>query len=376
MTTFQIFTRSLFDSGDNVCRSYDEDTQADPIIGSLTFHHLILYISLVCMGICLASTAIIVFGHIFTYRQPRIQKNLIRIVLTAPAFAIFSAVALISYKATAYLIPFGELYEAFGLIAVFLLMVNLLTPHARTWEEELAFFSDPAVMGTQNFTKANIAIFQLLPVRFVVTIATIIVTAADCVGGTHYKRGHLIISIINGISTAIALIALFKFLRRFIRQLKVHDSKIVGKLVCFKLIVAVQFLQRIVLSILSQVNALNPTATLSYNDLNLGLGAFLTTIEATLIGLAMVWYYWHGPFRQQKHIEAGSQSPKMSPLAAVWNVIDLWDVIRGIIKAIKVRQQGRMQMSRQQDLRIQDRSYRGLGQLQYPAAAVQKPYER
>ena len=354
ITAPNLIPRGIFSGGsDNngTCRSYDQDTAAEPMLGSLTFHKLMTYISLGAMAVCCLSVGLITIGHIFTYRVPRIQKNLIRIILTAPVFAICSALGLISYRATAYITPWAELYEAFGLIAVLLLMTNLLTPLARTWQDQLTFFADPANGGPAAFAKTNKMVFQLLPVRIILTIATVVVAAVDCVGGKTYHRANLVISIINGISTVLALISLFMFLRRHIRQLIVHDPKIVGKLACFKLIVAVQFIQRIVLSILTQANVLNPTATMSYDDLNLGLGAFLTTIEATLIGLAMVWYYWHGQFRHEQQVESNKHSmlvahgvqneQKISPLKAIWSIINLTDVFQGIFRAIKAHAQRR-----------------------------------
>lgn len=350
----QLFARGLLsgddETSDDSCRSFIEDTAAVPITGTLTFHHLITYISLLAAILCLLTISFITIGHLLVYRQPRVQKQLVRIVITAPAFAVCCAIGVVYYQSTAYVTPWAELYEAFALIAVMRLMIVLLLPAARSPAEEFAFFAEPVNGGAAMFTKQQFMVYQLLPVKLVLTIAAIIVSAVFCVGSEGNHRGHLVISIISGISTVMALMSLFRFLMRHIKALKQRDSKIVGRLLCFKLIVFVQMLQRVVLSILSSANVLNPTATLSYDDLNVGLNPFLTTVEVMLISLIMVWYYFPGEFRSRaQNVEAGKdnfEQTKMSFFAALWDVINLSDVIKGIIRAVKSRKTTPSQRSR------------------------------
>ncbi|KPI36341.1 Transmembrane protein [Cyphellophora attinorum] len=335
--------RGIFspDSSDDACRSWSADDAASPLTGSLTFHKLMTYISAAAAVITILTTGTLAIGHLFIYRQPRLQRYLVRLILTAPAFAICCAIGVAVYHATPYILPWAELYEAFALIAVLTLMVNLLTPTASTGAEQLIFFARPENGGTATYVKCEFMVFQLLPVRFILTVAEIIISAAFCIGSTANHRGHLVISIISGISTALALVALLKFLKRHIKELKTRDKTIVGKLVCFKLIVAIQMIQRIVLNILSNANVLNGSSKFSYHDLNVGLGPFLTAVEVMLIGLLMIYYYWPGQFRsRQLGAEVGKgdvSQVKLGVFAAAWDVVNLMDVLKGIVRAVKAK---------------------------------------
>ena len=341
-----LVTRGIFGDDDNdVCRSFSEDSAAEPITGHLSFHHLITYIAAGAMGVCCIATFLVILGHIFNYRQPRLQKQLIRMITIMPVFAIFCFFGVLSYHLTNYFLPIAELYEAFALIAVFFYLIALLTPNATNSSEIFAFFAAPENGGSRNFHKTWIAVMQLLPGRFITTIAIIIVNAVDCYGAENYKRAHTIIAVINAIQTAITVIAVIRFLKKWIGHLKIADDKIVAKLFFFKAIVIFELVQNLIFKILSQTSSLNGTRTLSYNDLNFGLPALILTLEAMVFGLGMVWAYSHGQFRHRgHHVETGKDGQpmvaapkeKMNPLRAVLNAIDLLDVFAALYKAFKL----------------------------------------
>lgn len=342
-TLHLLLTRANNDDDDS-CRSFEEDNQAEPISGTLTTHKLNTYISAAAMIICCASTFSVIAGHLLAYRQPSVQKQLIRMILMMPVFAIFSFLGVLSYHLTPYMIPIAHLYEAFALIAAFYLMATLLTPGATSWKQQCAFFALPENGGRANYTKTYISVMQLLPGRVVTTIAAIAISALHCDGGKAFKRGRTIITVINAIQTAIALVALFKFLKRWIRQLKIADTTIVRKLACFKVIIVIGAVQSLVLSILTQADVLHPTRTVSYNDMNFGIGCTLICIEAAIVGLIVIWAFWPGQYRNSVNaLEAGKagqqaapETTRLSPLRAVLDVVNMADVISGVFRAFQL----------------------------------------
>jgi Organic solute transporter Ostalpha len=250
--------------------------------------------------------------------------------------------------------PIAELYEIFALVSVFFLLIAYLVPQPN-WQNQLAFFSQPENGGYITFRKTYMMVMQALPGRIITTIALEIVTAVNCVGSKDYRRAQTIISIINGIQVALALVALLKFLMRFRSKLQAVDSKVVGKLFTFKLIVALQFVQKIIFNILTQTKVLSPTRTMSYNDLNLGLNSFLTCLEVGVISVVMIYFYnprLHG--RSADFVVSGEPgmlsgadgeameegvgrkvvNPKMSVFRAVWDAVDMVDVVKGIGRAV------------------------------------------
>jgi hypothetical protein len=365
--------RRLFSSSsDDTCRSFAADDAASPITGSLTFHTLLKYICAGGLGITCLCTFTLLLGHIFRYRVPRLQRNLIRLIFTAPAFAILCFIGVLSYHVTDYMIAIAELYETFAFIAVFYLMIDLIT-FAPTWAEQYAFFADPHHGGAAAFRKTYLMIMQMLPVRFITTIATIIITAVHCDGGSAYKRDTTIVTVIATISIALGLVSALKFLKKWAATLKARDAHIWGKLACFKLIVFLQFVQRIVFRILGAAGALNGTRTLSWHDLNLGLQCAIIVVEVALISVVMLYFFHHGQFGKSGNLashghrysllhrghhghqpsdtalESGKQSPdqhvevpkKLNPLRAVGNAANFWDVLKGVGRALVMLRESR-----------------------------------
>jgi hypothetical protein len=374
-----LFPRRLLSSdSDDTCRSYADDDRADPISGSLTFHDLLKYISAGGLGLCCLCTFILLLGHIFRYRVPRLQRNIIRLIFTAPAFAILCFVGVMSYHTTDYMIAIAELYETFAFIAVFYLMIDLIT-FAPTWAEQHAFFADASHGGSAAFRKTYLMVLQMLPVRIVTVIATIVITAVHCDGSKAYKRDTTIVTVISTISIALGLVSALKFLKTWAATLRTRDSRIIGKLLCFKLIVFLQFVQRIVFRILGAAGALDGTRTLSWHDLNLGLQCAIITVEVALIGVAMLYFFSHGQFAKTGHLaghahrysllhrghghahghghqpsdtalESGKLSPdeqrvevpkKLSPLRAVANAANFLDVVKGVGRAVVLLRESR-----------------------------------
>ena len=99
-------------------------------------------------------------------------------------------------------------------------MVDLLTPFATSWGPQQEFFADPAHGGVAAFRKTYLMIVQQLPVHIGTTVATVVISAIECVGSKEYKHAHTIVSIIATVSTAMALLAALKFLKRWQRTMK------------------------------------------------------------------------------------------------------------------------------------------------------------
>ena len=109
----------------------------EPIVGSLTFQHIILLISIGCAGASAAMSLWLILKHLHRYTQPMQQRQIIRIIFTPVVFAVLSALAILDYDAAIYLIPLRDLYETFALASLFLLFTEYVAPGADTRE---AFF--------------------------------------------------------------------------------------------------------------------------------------------------------------------------------------------------------------------------------------------
>jgi hypothetical protein len=179
------------------CRSYEEDTHAEPLTGDMTLHDLLTYLTAACMGISVIVGIILVVSHFRNYYQPRAQRQTIRMILMMPIFTILSFISVISYRAEPYLTPLIELYEVFALVAAFYLLLVILTPEAKSWQDQLAWFSQPENGGRKAFRRSYICVTQLLPGFFITTILSLVITGADCYGGDNYSRASIAISVLG-----------------------------------------------------------------------------------------------------------------------------------------------------------------------------------
>jgi hypothetical protein len=61
---------------ENSCpTNHDAYSVADPIVGDVTFHELMTYISIPLTVITVILCLWLICGHIFNYREPRVQKQ-------------------------------------------------------------------------------------------------------------------------------------------------------------------------------------------------------------------------------------------------------------------------------------------------------------
>jgi hypothetical protein len=61
---------------ENSCpTNHDDYSIADNIVGDITFHQLMTYISIPLTAITVIVCLWLISGHIFNYREPRVQKQ-------------------------------------------------------------------------------------------------------------------------------------------------------------------------------------------------------------------------------------------------------------------------------------------------------------
>ena len=265
-------------------------------------------------------------------------------ILTPVAFTIFCFFGVWFYGATDYLTPIPEFYEGFAMIAAFYLLIDHVT--AATHGSPLDFLYNMDGRERSAMAKTCVFVMQILPVRLILLLVSVIIDSTECFGTKKYNRTHTVVSIVQGISTALCIISIIKFYLRHRVQIHASDPSMMWKLVPFKGLIGVQALQRIVLNAMNQANALNPTRTLSYNDLNIGLNPILTCLEAFLFML-----FYIVPYFPRRSRLGAAPSKRMRFFPAMLHALNLLDVIRGIFTAIRlfqVTKPGR-DMSRQQN---------------------------
>lgn len=144
-------------------------------------------------------------------------------IATPAVFAIFSLIAVHSYRVTNYIIPILELWEAVALVSVFSLMVAYVAPETK--EGMAQFFGNlplhqrdgsvvPGATSLRWFHKIWMGVFQILPTRLITFVLAEIFQKAFCYGGKQYWRSHTAVNVLNTIFLIICIVALVRFYRR------------------------------------------------------------------------------------------------------------------------------------------------------------------
>ncbi|KAF6824615.1 duf300 domain-containing protein [Colletotrichum musicola] len=291
-------------SDSHVCptQSLSEDA-AKPFIGTMSFHTFNMILS----GSFAAAACLVVFVHMILHATHMSKKNeqikILRISLIIPSWSIISFLAITFPVAQVYLQPWLEFVQAICLGTFFLLLCEFVSPsaqHRDVFFAALAVKDKKSPTGTQDglqwFRRLWFSIFQYPVISLFVAILTAITQAAGVycqfASKTHFAK--LWLSIINSASLTIALTVVIRFFMQLKSDLAHHQP--LAKFLAFKLVVSLTFLENIIFWILRDVGALNPTATMTWADLNIGIPSMLICIEMLPLAIFFHYAYSYRPY--------------------------------------------------------------------------------
>ncbi|KAJ5281021.1 hypothetical protein N7478_006393 [Penicillium angulare] len=275
----------------------------EPVVGDVYFYHLNMMIS----GVCTALVCVIIFGLMFWHSihlsKPREQIKIMKICLLLPLYAVVSFLSICFPHAYASLDPWLDFFQACALGTFFLLMCQFIASDSQCDVNVFfAAFEAPQksgkshVTGLEWFRKQWIAIVQYPVVSLLVAVATDITQAAKiyCLDSNKPYFAHIWLMVISTISVAVAVLAVLKFYKSLKTFLASHQP--LAKLLAFKLIVGLAFLESIIFTILRTTNVLKETSTLSYADVNIGIPNLVTCLQMVPFALFFPYAYRTSPY--------------------------------------------------------------------------------
>ncbi|KAL4739285.1 organic solute transporter Ostalpha-domain-containing protein [Aspergillus similis] len=267
--------------------------------------------AVIVAGVCSLVATLLSFVSIWlqtkNYRKPLLQRYVVRILLMVPIYAASSWASIVSLKASLWLAPIRDVYEAFTIYTFFQLLINFLggeraviimmhgrPPVQHAWPLN-HFLSKVDISDPYTFLNVKRGILQYTWLKPVLAIVSIIMKATDT-----YKEGYLGLSsgylwtgILYNISVTISLYSLALFWVCLHHDLA--PFRPVPKFLCVKLIIFASYWQGFFLSILQWLGAL-PNATGDYTPDNLAAAIqdSLTCFEMPVFAVAH-WYAfsWH-----------------------------------------------------------------------------------
>jgi hypothetical protein len=264
---------------------------ANPIVGNMTFQELSKIIGGGCAAAVLLLSSMLILLHATHTSNKREQVKMIRIITIIPVFAIISfANIVLQLPGSIYLAPWKEVYEAVALSTFFLLLLTFISPDATKHEE----FMSTIPGGLKQYKRSWIAVFQYPIVAVLIAAVTNITEAADvyCIRSNRPRFAHIWMTIIRGASVTVAVISILRFTKQLRTPLKHHHVWL--KLFAFKGIVFVSTVQTFVFSIVA--GQVEPTNTLSYNDIANTLPELLVCCEMVLFSVFFFFSYSHRPY--------------------------------------------------------------------------------
>ncbi|EJT99726.1 DUF300-domain-containing protein [Dacryopinax primogenitus] len=243
-----------------------------------------------------------VYYQLKNYRKPHLQRQVIRIMVMVPVYAISSLISLFSLEAAFFIDAFRDIYEAYVIYCFFHLLLAylggdralLIMLHGRppkTYLPPMNLFkrecdvSDPFV-----FLGLRRGIFQYVQVKPLLAVATMILKATNTYheGTFKFNDGYLYVSVIYNTSICISLYCLAMFWK--VVSHDIQPFRPVPKFLCVKGIIFFSFWQSIFISILVSAGAIPRMGPYTDQEhISIGLNDMLICFEMPFFAFAH-WY--------------------------------------------------------------------------------------
>ncbi|KAE8393693.1 DUF300-domain-containing protein [Aspergillus alliaceus] len=241
------------------------------------------------------------------YRKPLLQRYVVRILLMVPIYAAASWTSIVSLKASLWLDPIRDVYEAFTIYTFFQLLINFLggeraliimthgrPPIQHAWPLN-HFLPKLDISDPHSFLAVKRGILQYTWLKPILAIISIIMKATDSYqeGYLGLTSGYLWTGIVYNVSVTISLYSLAMF------WVCLHNDlapfRPVPKFLCVKLIIFASYWQGFFLSILQWLGALsNGVAGYTPDNLAAAIQDSLICFEMPIFAVTH-WYAfsWH-----------------------------------------------------------------------------------
>ncbi|EEH05903.1 DUF300 domain-containing protein [Histoplasma capsulatum G186AR] len=159
------------------------------------------------------------------YRKPLLQRYVVRILLMVPIYSVSSWVSIVSLKASAFIAPIRDIYEAFTIYTFFQLLINLVggeralivmthgrAPVQHAWPLN-HFLRKVDISDPHTFLAIKRGILQYAWLKPILALASIIMKATGTYqeGYLGLSSGYLWTGIIYNISVTLSLYSLAMF---------------------------------------------------------------------------------------------------------------------------------------------------------------------
>lgn len=191
--------------------------------------------------------------HLVRYNAPKEQRQIVRIVFAPFVFALISLAEVYNYSVARYIDPISAFYEAICICSLFLLYVQFAAPASATKGATFGKDVFEAMIAKQEAGTSRgtwpritwVAVFQY-PIAQIIAIIILEATEAAgtyCESSLKPKYGHFWVAVIQALGVTVAIFSIVSFYGRMKVLMKARRG--LAKITCFKLMVAVRFVQTV-----------------------------------------------------------------------------------------------------------------------------------
>ncbi|KAG8816887.1 hypothetical protein FRC19_011742 [Serendipita sp. 401] len=331
-------------SASGACPTHPPAREAPSLFqnGELTFqaHHVGWIVASFFAIVATAVSIWLICKHLAWYTNRRQQRQIARLLMMVPIYAIISCLAYFFWNHAIPLSLIRDAYEGIILAAFFYLLLEYLRP---TPAEQKEWFRTYVLKqwawpfgwvkrkpdGLYFLQTMKWAILQYCWVRPLTTLTAIILNwmGIYCEQSWSPRFGSVWILIIVSISVSVAMYCLIQFYIAIADEIKQHRP--ILQLFSVKAIIFLMFWQSAFLSALHSFNVIKDTKYMSAEDINVGFAALLQTFEMMLFAFLHVRCFSYLPYRKE---DRNQQTPKGRAFLNVLDFRDFWRETRdGIV---------------------------------------------
>ncbi|KAI9103739.1 organic solute transporter Ostalpha-domain-containing protein [Phlyctochytrium arcticum] len=324
----------------------EEEDECGPIKGpnfdpeSDTFHVVVaawIVTIVLAAGATLASFWLC-FRHFQNYHNPVQQRQIVRIILMVPVYAICSTLSFRFIQYTVYIDIFRDCYEAFVLYSFYGLLTHYVGPTLEAQVERLRGkgrqkYPAPFCCWSYNpggyafLLNTRFLVMQYVIVRPFTTLLAMVLTPLNllCPNSSSPRHGQFYVTYLNLISSTIAMYGLFTFY--VVVHHDIASYKPLWKVIAVKFIIFFTFWQGIVLDALVAIGVIEGHSGYysSENATDL-IQSFLTCAEMVIAAGLHVKAFSAADFRVE-----GGQRTRVGP--AMVDALSPLHILRDITAA-------------------------------------------
>ncbi|KAL5532097.1 hypothetical protein ACEPAF_5661 [Sanghuangporus sanghuang] len=357
-------------SNNATCFHKSSDMKPPPLIQNgkivLQTHHIGW---IVTGAFALISTTIsfwLVNKHLRYYSNKHEQRYIVRILFMVPIYSLVSFASYLFWDQSTPLLLLRDCYESTVLTSFFYLLLLYVSPNpdeqrtiflktglskendrkaiqreepVKRWIFPLGSVKSKPADGLYFLQMMKWGILQYCVIRPLTTLAAVILDYVGlyCEDSWSPGWGHVYIVTIVSISVSIAMYCLIQIYVPISKQLAPHRPLL--KLFAIKAVVFLTFWQATFLSVLSSLGVVTDTKYMTADDINIGIGAILETVEMIIFAIIHIKAFSYKPYQrlpgpteygQSVPDYIGEDDPRVPRMRCLLHAFDFRETLREI----------------------------------------------